>query len=381
MAEYSRIARGSFTTASSVVPQTVTLPFMPTRVELLNYTTYSSPAQYAITKAWWDTAMGQNNTAFEYLESASAAWIPAVDYTTNGISTLGLLGSTNAGLMLQYGAQVQIASITKASPTVVTTASAHGYNVGDVVILEGLYQTSTTGMPQMCGIPFQITAVGSTTTFTVVWNSNQSNYTDLSGSPTGAYARKVLYPWNYMPNVCVISSITTGSTTTIVTTKDHNFVTGQEVAFRIPSAWGTTQLNSLPNAQIPGSPVYGIVQSVTNNTTFVVNINSSAYTAFTTNLTVAQAIGLTPPQVAAIGDINSGGVNFSGGALYPSQSFNTYNNASNASINGPMIQGAFANNTFQGFTVQNGAGAVQSSATLLTASSTYIWTAYIYDIG
>jgi hypothetical protein len=375
MAEYSRLAKGTFTTAASPVTQVVNLPFQPTYVHLRNQTAFSSPAQYSLVEAWWDNSMAQGTADIEYIESSSTTWIPAVDYVSSGgISTF------SAGLSLQLGAQLQIASIAKASPTVITTASAHGLSVGQVVILEGLYQSSTTGMPQMSNMPFVITAVGSTTTFTVLWNSNQSNYTALSGSPTGAYVRQVLYPWLYLPGVNFISALSTGTTTTVTTTSNHNFVVGQEIAFRIPSLWGTTQLNSLPNNLVPGSPVYGYVTSLTSNTVFVCNINSTGYTSFNTNQTVASVPGLVYPQVLAVGDVNTGGVQYSGGAFYPSPSFPTASGGM-STVNGPAIQGAFVNNTSQGFTVGLGVGTVQASALLLTASSVYSWEAYFFDLG
>lgn len=368
MAEYSRIARGSFTTGSSVVPQVVNLPFQPQAIKLLNYTTHTTPAQFAITNAWWDTAMGQGVAAFEYIESAGAPWIPAVDSTTNGISTF------SAGLSLQYGAQKQVIGATKADP-IVFNVTAHGYNVGDVVVFEGLYQSATTGMPQICGMPFVISVVGDANHFSVAWVATGSNYTALSASPTGAFVRKVLYPFLYAPGTAFIKAISTGSTTTITTTAPHNFVAGQEIGFRIPSSWGTTQLNALPNTSIPGSPVYYYVNSVTNSTQFVCSAVSTGFTAFNPNQTVASVPGLSFPQVFAAGDVNSGGVAYSGGALYPSP---VINGAS--TINGPAISGSFVNNTSQGFVIQNGTGSVQASALLLTASSLYIYEAYLYDM-
>ncbi len=247
------------------------------------------------------------------------------------------------------------------------------------MLFEGLYQTSTTGMPQICGMPFVISAVADANHFSVVWPGTGSNYTALSGSPTGAYVKKVLYPFLYEPGSKFIEAISTGTTTTITTTSPHNFVVGQEIGFRIPSAWGTTQLNTLPNNSIPGSPLYYYVTSVISNTQFVCNANSTGATAFNTNQTVASVPGLSFPQVFAMGDVNTGGTPYSGGALYPSPSFPTSSGGA-STINGPAISGAFVNNTRQGFVVQNGAGAVQSSAKLLTASSTYIWTAYLYDL-
>lgn len=375
MAEYSRLASGTFTTAASPVAQYVNLPFQPQTVKLFNITASSSPAQHAVSTAFWDVNMGQGVATIEYLESASSPWILAADYvSTGGISTF------SAGLALQLGPQLQIASIAKANPTVITTASAHGLSVGQVVILEGLFQSATTGMPQMSLMPFVITAVGSTTTFTVLWNSNQSNYTALSGSPTGAFVRQVLNPWIYLPGQNFISAITTGTTTTVTTTNNHNFVVGQEIAFRIPSAWGTSQLNSLPNTSIPGSPVYYYVTSITSNTVFVCNAVSTGFTAFNSNQTVASVPGLQLPQVVAVGDVNSGGTAYSGGALYPSPSFPTFSGGV-PTINGPAISGAFVNNTSQGFVVGLGVGTVDSSALLLTASSTYIWEAFYWDFG
>lgn len=359
MAEYSRFAKGHFTSTGST--QTVFLPFQPDRVRLYNYTNYFNGTAASVNlNAYWDAAMGQGFALGQWYNSGSVLVGDAV--TSNGITSFGLLGALNAGLTLQYGAQIQIASIAKASPTVVTTASPHGLSVGQVVILEGLFQSSTTGMPQMSNIPFVITVVGSSTTFTVLWNSNQSSYTALSGSPTGAFVRQVLFPWNYLPGQLTISAITTGTTTTVTTTSNHNLVVGQEIAFRISSPWGTTQLNSLPNNQIPGSPVYGYVTSLTSNTVFVCNINSSTYTAFNSNPTVAQTLGLTPPQVVAVGDVNSGGVAYSGGALYPSPSFPT-SSGGVPTINGPAISGAFVNNTGQGFTIGSGVGQVVTAAT------------------
>lgn len=369
MTEYSKIVRGSFTTAASPVAQIVNLPFQPQRVKLYNYTAHAAPTQFAITEASWDIAMGQGNTAFEYISAASSPWLQAVDFTTNGISTF------SGGLSLQYGAKKQIIGATAANP-IVFNVTAHGYNIGDVVTFQGLAQSSTTGMQQIAGIPFRISAVGDADHFSVVWPGNGGNYTALSGSPTGAFVMKVLNPYLYAPGVAFVGAITTGATTTVVTTTAHNFVVGQEIAFRIPAPWGTTQLNSLPNSTIPGSPVYGYVVSVTNATTFVCSINSTGFTAFNTNQPFANYVGEQFPQVLAVGDVNTGGVQISSGSqLYPPPVINGAN-----TINGPAIQGAFVNNTSQGFVIQNGAGNVQSSALLLTASSLYIYEAYYYDI-
>lgn len=366
MAEYSRIAKGKL--ISNGGTNIIRLPFQPDTVQFWNYTLAGTAAtSQNILSAYWDANMGQG---FAIVQGYNAT--PALIYdivTANGISTF------SAGLSMQFGASKQIIGATAANP-IVFNVTAHGYAVGDIVIFSGLYQSATTGMPQISDIPFVISAVGDADHFSVVWPGNGSNYTALSGSPTGAFVKKVLYPFLYAPGVSFIEAITTGTTTTVVTTAPHNMVVGQEVAFRISQPWGTVQLNSLPNSTIPGSPIYGYVQSVTNATTVVVNINSTGYTAFTTNVTVAGNPGRTPPQMIAVGDVNSGGVAYSGGALYPSP---VVNGAS--TINGPAISGAFVNNTSQGFIIGNGAGAVLTTGVLSGASTNVLyWEAKIHDM-
>lgn len=370
MTEYSRMAKGFFTSTGAA--QVINLPFQPDSVEMWNYSSFGTPANHGVPYAYWDVNMGQG---FAVEQVFNATPVLSTDIViSNGISSFA------AGQLLQYGAQKQIVSITKANPAVVTV-TGHGLKSGDVVILTGLYQSATTGMQQIAGMPFTVTVTG-VDTFTIPWNTNQSNYTALSASPAGAYMRKVLYPYLYFPGTSFISAITTGTTTTIDTTCSHNLVVGQEVAFRIPTIWGTYQLNSLPNSQIPGSPIYGYVIAVTDYNTVVVNINSSAYTAYNSNQTFASFPGEFFPQMVAVGDVNTGGVQISSGsALYPPPYSVQIGTTRVNTINGPAIMGAYVNNTAQGFTIGAGAGATDALSVLVGANGNVIyWKAYLSDM-
>jgi hypothetical protein len=364
MAEYSRLAKGRFTSTGAA--KAIYLPFKPDYIEILNYTAAATPANHGIPKAYWDEDMGQGFGIVDLFNATPVLTMDSVD--SNGFTTF------EAGQMLQFGASQQVVGITKANPAVVTV-TGHGYSTGDVVVFNGLYQSSTTGMAQLAGMPFVITKTG-TDTFTIPWNTNQSNFTALSASPSGATVRKVLYPFLYAPGVSFVSALTLASTTTVVTTAPHNCVVGQEVAFRIPQSYGTVQLNSLPNTLIPGSPAYGYVVSVTNSTTVVVNIDSSAYTAFNSNQTIASVPGLQFPQMVAVGDVNTGGIAISSGSvLYPPPVVNGVN-----TINGPAINGAFVNNTRSGFVIGAGTAAGDTSSVLVGAASDVIyWRAYLHD--
>lgn len=137
---------------------------------------------------------------------------------------------------------------------------------------------------------------------------------------------------------------------------------------------------------IPGSPIYWYVTAVTQNT-FTVGLNTlgqtlaqANITAFTSNVPFAGA--RTPPQAIAAGDINTGGVQYSGGALYPAPL--VYNGAGTvqvSTINGPAIQGSFINATSQGFII--GAGPSRSDASSFVGGSTndiIEWRAYYHDL-
>lgn len=376
MAEYSRLAKGKFTSTGAA--QIINLPFQPDYVEIINYTAAATPAQHGIPMAWWDANMGQGFAIVDLFNATPVLTMDSVD--TNGIRTF------SAGQMLQYGAQKPISTVNTANPAVVTTAAAHGLKSGDVIIMDNLYQTATTGMQQIAGVPFTITVTGATT-FTIPWNTNQSNYTafDIATSTGTAFLQQVLYPYLYFPGTSVISNITTGTTTTIDTTTAHNFVVGQEVAFRIPTPWGTTQLNSLPNTTIPGSPIYGYVIAVTDYNTVVVNIDSSNYTLFNSNQgtggTFVGFSGLSFAQIVAVGDVNTGGVQISSGsALYPPPYSMPIGTTRVNTINGPAIQGAYVNNTSQGFIIGAGSAQSDASSVLVGANNDVIyWRAFLHD--
>ena len=389
MTEYSRMAKGSFTATSA--SQVINLPFVPDFVEIWNYSIIKTAAANKVARAWWDNKLFDgttNPTMVEIYNNSSAVVFDTIPL--NGISAF------QCGLMLQYGPVIQHTATTdfaiakSTSPTIITVSGSgildHGLQTGDVVIFSNLAQTSTTGMQQIAGMPFRITRI-SATQFSINWNSSGANYTAFNTATStgniGSY-KKVLCPDLYIPGDNIISAITLGASTTVVTTTAHNYHVGQEIAFRIPSAWGTIELNSLPNTIIPGSPIYGYVVSLTDAQTFVVNINSIGDTAFNVNQLFASYPGEKWPQVVAVGDVNTGGTPISlGSPLYPSPQYSYASLNDSSTINGPAIRGAFSNNTRQGFIIGSGAAAVDVTAavTMIANGNIVGWHAYAHDIG
>ena len=101
----------------------------------------------------------------------------------------------------------------------------------------------------------------------------------------------------YAPNFFFISAVTLGTSTTVTTTVNHNYVVGQLCRLIIPPSNGCRQLNEQQ----------GIVTSIPAPNQVVLNINSSANVdAFKTSSAYTQ------PQILALGDINNGTTNASG---------------------------------------------------------------------
>jgi hypothetical protein len=385
MAEYSRLAKGHFTSTGAA--QIINLPFQPDRVELINYSQVVAGVTNSTTvQAKWDVSMGQGIALVEVYSSGGALIWDNV--ATNGISTFA------AGQLLQYGplqllGTTNSAGIALTSGTVltVTTGSANTILPGDWIVFQNLYQTATTGMQQIAGIPFQVQSTNwSTTSFQVAWLGTASQLTAITTAATSSVAgtlgfKKILYPTLYEPGVCYPYTITvTAGVGTVTCTAPHNFQVGQEIAFRIPSVYGAQNLNSLPNIPIPGSPQYFYVSSVTSATQFTFANAPVLSSAFVVNAAFAAFPGLKFAQCLAVGDVNTGGTAYSGGNLYPSPLL--YTNLTQAStINGPAISGAFVNNTSQGFIIGAGAARVTTGAVLVGASGNVIyWTAFQDDL-
>jgi hypothetical protein len=351
MAEYSKIAEGTFTVATPVASHFVNLPFVPNTFEIWNLTEWgdgdgtNALVQYAIGFA--EQAAG---SAWTVQNVATLATLQNIALTSGGFTFI------QAGTY-QYGPIFTISGITKASAAVVTTTTPHGYAIGDAVLIYG-----TTGMLQIAGTVYTVQTVPSTTTFTIDVNS-----TGFAAVATAGFVKKVLYADLYIPEGSAITAVSTGLTTTVTTALNHKFVIGQEVFFVIPPQWGMTQLDTIVAGQtglIGAQYQQAYVISIPNPNQIVVNVNSTGYTAFSYPTSATAALGVTPAQVLAIGDQNTGYL--APGGIPPT----------------PLtIPGAFVANTRQGVLIGGGAPvATASTAVLGTAGDKIRWRAVYPDL-
>ena len=349
MSQYSKQIDGSFTSAG--VAKFLSLPFVPDMIEIWNETQYATTTNHHAISA---IGFSESASGTAYATASNATANVGVVLTSGGFTFL------SAGTY-QYGPALTITGITQASAAVVTTSAAHNLSVGDAVLITG-----TTGMLQIAGQVYTVQTVGSTTTFTIDVNSS-----GFAAAATAGTASKLLYADLYVPEGSAITAVSTGTTTTVTTALNHSFVIGQEVYFIVPSAWGMKQLDSTYVVNNTGVVQQAYVTSIPNPNQIVVNVNSTGFTAFAYPTSATAALGLTFPQVIAIGDQNSGGTfvpplppqpssSYLSGTLYP---------------NALTIPGAYLPNTRQGVIVGTGDG-----TTILHATSDVVrWRASYAD--
>lgn len=329
-----------FITGTVTVPATlpavlnINTGFLPSKVRIVNQTQFGATGTGNLNIQWMDwVASNPTNTDVVYINAAGTALLPAA-VSTNAISLY------DGSLSVNLGPAITGTTITKANPAV-ATATAHGLQTGDVVLMSG-----NVVMKQLGGLYFSVTVTGANT-FTIPINTNVANFT----AETGFTIRKVrvgpLYYPGSNPGRLEISNITAANPMVVTTLTNHGLTVGQQVRLRVPAAFGMVQANN----------VQGIISAVTATTFTLGNVDSSAFTAW--GWPAATSVPFTFAQVIPVGSGPS------------AQTFGllTYYD--------DVLDDATLNQQFQGFSI--GTGLLQTSAAGtvgVTASDVLSWEAW-----
>lgn len=242
-------------------------------MKVINYTETNTVTGSRGVEYFWQRGLAAND-GFVKIRNAGGTAIDA--RTSAGLAVPGftLIDTTDNA----PGALVAITSISAANPPVVTVASTATLNTGDVVRI-----INDTGAQQLGGIDFTITVLNGTT-FSLTYMAQ------IVAGTTGFY-RKINYDPFFYPRRRIITAITRGATTAVKMAVTTTFTVGQKVFFNVPSTSGTVELNGQ----------YGTILAINTATnTLTVDIDSSAYTAFTFPLTTG--VPFTPAQVVPGGE-------------------------------------------------------------------------------
>ena len=288
------ITSGSFTNVAST-PYFLPLNQKVDRFVLTNESKIASYTSGRITNAAWCPILGNDVADVDALTTITGPLntnaVIRTRLAQNGISVVN-------GASYVQGPTIAIASFVPGSPTVFTTSTDHGFKVGDNVRIVNL-----TSAPQMGGVVMTVTAVGSSTTFTTLFDSTNALTSVGSVYKVGnvAYQNSSLY----YPQARAIASISKANPMVVKTLVAQNYQVGDVVRFQIPTAFGMQELVSPAS----GLPVQFTVSAVNNavgtqSVTFA-NTDSSSYTAFAWAAAASYPYGLPMMIPQGEGNLNN----------------------------------------------------------------------------
>ena len=172
-------------------------------------------------------------------------------------------------------------AVTNATPGVVADATSPA--VGNIVRM-----LNTTGMLQISGLEFEVTAVTPGVNFTLGYMVGAG----YAAAATNADYR-ILPNARFFPRRRWIQNITAAAAAVVSTSVAHGYAVGARITINNPDAnFGMPEIHGLT----------GTVTAVTANT-ITTDINSAAFTAFAYPTSAIAATGVTHPTVTPFGEV------------------------------------------------------------------------------
>lgn len=284
MLPYQIIEGGRFTSDATLMAN-IRLSVQPDFFWLRNRTEWGSGNAETAVESWWRTGMTAGAAQF-------STQIVATNALTSGVATASGFTFVDTSNPPLYTALAGTA-VTAANPAVVSMANTGSITVGDVVRLYAV-----TGMQQIATYDFTVTAVTTNVSITL-------GYLNAAGFAAAATAAQVLkfIPNRMYPRWRYITSITQAAQAVVTFSVAHNFTAGENVSFRVSSAFGMDEMNN----------VVGRVLSVTASTV-TLDVDSSGFTAFAFPTSAAALLGVSP---AVAVPSSSGIIPLAGSATVP----------------------------------------------------------------
>ena len=272
------LGQGTFTQPGTAINQTLIVPSNLDWLRVWNYTQANQTTAAAGPNAflsYWQRGMPSGIGT--YLASGAAGAV-TTNVTTANAYTLYPPAQV-------FGNAIATTASTNVTRPVVSTGNTTGLAVGSVVMLSNTAQTDING------IPFVVGAVSAGVSFTLLTASNP--LANAPGAIGGAgFYRQVNTDYAFYPRNRYIVNITQAVNAQVSTSIAHGMTAGQSIRFNIPAQSGMIQLN--PTAQ--NNYQYATVVQVIDDYNFTINIDTTAFTAFTWP-TIAQQPSQFPEMI------------------------------------------------------------------------------------
>lgn len=334
------LQKGSFTVGATVVPVTVQIPANADFMWVRNYTrqgTVGGASAFGF-RYYWQRGMAAGSAMAEYYANGGAV-VTGDTLTAGGFTLYDPSGNP-------VGNTVAISAVTNATRPVVTHTSDTSVVVGSIVRLSSTAQTDVNGVDMVVG------TVGSDTSFTLLTATNALATAPGAIGGAGSY-RVINFDPLYYPRRRFVTNITRATNAQVSTSVAHQYVPGQAVRFTIPAVSGMTQLNATPD----NNYLVATVATVVDSYNFTINVDTSAFTAFTWPTIAQQPSNF--PEVAPVGE-NTAFALSSTAAQTPIDLNGQQINATNSGI----LSDSTVNTGFLGMILGTGGTGVISSAAL-----------------
>ena len=302
MLPYQMIAGGRFTLSTALISSGVNVQCIsqnpPDFVIARSITGWGEASDAQAIEWWWERGMG-NYAARGILQSSDATnpaltsrILPAAGGTADAISCFDTSNPPTFAALT--------ATTTNATTFVVAMASTAGIVVGDIVRLY-----SVTGMQQISGMDFQVTAVTTNVSITLGMQASavSAGANTFAAGGTAAQVMKFI-PSRFYPRWRWIAGITRAAQAVVYFTVANDFTPGEFITLHFPP-----QASLTPNAWTPMNQKTARVLSVTNSATVssvTLDLDTSGIAAAYTSPTTAQASAGV--QIAPIANPSSSGV-------------------------------------------------------------------------
>lgn len=266
------IAQGHFTSTGAAT--TIELPKRPDYFMIRNRSTWGT-APTAVVQSEWFYGYGDGQATTITEGGGSALTATAIAAGGAGFTFVDLSSQTPGALVATGTA------ITAATPAVVADATSPA--VGDIVRM-----INTTGMLQIGGMDFTVTAVTPGVNFTL-------GYLPAAGFAAAATNAdyRVIPAKYYSPYRRWITAITAANPSVITVSVAHNYLVGDRISIHNPDAnFGMPEINGLE----------ATITAVTAST-ITTDINGAAFTPFAFPTSAVAAVGVTHPTVTVVGEV------------------------------------------------------------------------------
>jgi len=289
---------------------------------------------------------------------ASASGVLSGDTLVSGGFTLYDPSGQSQGAQPLLGNAVATTASTNVTRPVVSTGNTAGILVGTVVRMSNTAQTDVNGVDMVVG------AVTANTSFTLLTATNPlATAPGLIGG-AGFYRIVNTNPLFY-PRRRYVVKITQAVNAQVSTSVAHGYCAGQVVRFEIPAVSGMIQLNATPaNNYLPVT-----ILSVVDDYNFTINIDTTAFTAFTWPTSSPNQLPVAFPSVTPVGEDTANALvnlNAQVPTIGGQQIFNT---------NTGILSDSTVNTGYLGMILGNGGNGLELTTPILGPSGSLAWSA------